>query len=144
MPLYTAAAATPAAITAAPIATLWAASGLLRVKEIGITCNAATASAITIYRATNTPVASTTLAGLPYNPSDSTGTGLLGTAWSTPPTISSLARMRSVQLPAAIGAGIIWQFNDLIVGVAGVTSLVLWNHSGVTNSILQLYVVWEE
>lgn len=145
MPLYSISAASPAALTVAPIATIWAAAGTrLKLKEIGVFCNAATASGVALYRPTNTPVASTTAVGQAYDTADVAGGGLLGTAWSTAPTVSAALSLRRVQLPAAIGAGVIWQFDNLIIGPAGTGSLVLWNFSGSTNSVLQVYAVWDE
>ena len=145
MALYSVSAPSTATVTVAPIATLWAGAGKrLRLKELGVFCNAATASAVALYRATNTPAASTTAVGQGYDTTDLAATGLLGTVWSTAPTVSALLGLRRVQLPAAIGAGVIWQFDDLVVGPAGTSSLVLWNHGGTTNSVLQIYAVWDE
>lgn len=145
MALYSISAASTATVTVAPIATLAAGAGArLRLLELGVFCNAATASAVALYRPTNTPVVTTSTAGQPYDVADLAATGLLGTAWSTAPTVTAANSLRRVQLPAAIGAGVIWQFDDLVVGPLGAGSLVLWNFSGATNSVLQIYAVWSE
>jgi hypothetical protein len=52
--------------------------------------------------------------------------------------------LRRIVLPAAIGAGVIWQFDRLIAGVLGTTSLVLWNFGGAAASALSLYIVCDD
>ena len=144
MGIYSVAAASTATTTGAPIATIRAgASSRIRLRELGVFCNAATASAVGLIRASNTATASTSVLGQAYDTGDPASIANLDTAWSAAPTIGT-AYMRRVQLPAAIGAGVIWQFDDLAVGPAGTASLVLWNFSGSTNSVLQIYAVWEE
>ena len=145
---YSAAVATPAPLTVAPYATIGAAAGLrTRIFEIGLFNNAATASAIGLYRATNTFVVTTSVVTQPeeeptINPAGST---IVGTAWSTAPTIGSNVAFRRAQLPAAIGAGIIWQFPEgMVIGPAGVLGLVVWNFGGTTAGVQQMYVVADD
>lgn len=145
---YSAGVLTPAAATVAPYATIAAAAALrTRIYEIGAFCNAATASSIGLYRATNTFVVTTsTLTQVEDEPTvNPAGTTIIGTAWSTAPTIGSNVPHRRAVLPAAIGAGVIWQFpQGLTVGPAGTLGLVVWNFGGSTASALNLYVVCDD
>lgn len=141
---YHGAVATPAAAAGAAYMTIWApASTRSRLLEIGVFCNAATASSIALTRPTNTPVATTTVVPLPADPSDGVGVTLLGTAWSTAPTVGTVFLRRAL-LPAAIGAGIIWQFPNLVFGVAGTGALVLWNYGAGAGSVLNVYCVTDD
>jgi hypothetical protein len=137
--------ATPAAAAGAAYMTIWApASTRSRLLEIGLFNNAATASSIGIYRPTNTPVATTTVVPVPADPSDGVGVTLLGTAWSTAPTIGTNVAIRRAVLPAAIGAGIIWQFPNMVFGVAGTGALVIWNFGAGAGSVLNVYCVTDD
>lgn len=141
---YSGSVATPAAAAGAAYMTIGAAASTrTRILEIGIFVNAATASSVGLFRPTNTPVATTTVVTVPDDPADAAGVTLLGTAWSTAPTVGTVALRRAV-MPAAIGAGIIWQFENLICGPLGTGALVLWNYSGATASVLQVYIVSDD
>jgi hypothetical protein len=148
MPRYTIGFVSTATTTGAPIATIEAPTRALRVLEIGLFCNAATASQASLLRNTNGSEASSTVtsAGQPHNPADVAGTGVVGTAWSAAPTITAASRMRKGQLPATIGAGLVWTFPDPLIIRNGTKTdyLVLWNESASTNSVLNGYVVWDE
>lgn len=148
MPRYSIGFVSGAATTGAPIATIEAPTRCLYVVEIGLFCNAATASAASLFRNTAGSEANSTAtsAGQPFNPADVAGTGVIGTAWSTAPTITAASRIRRGQLPATIGAGLIWTFPAPIVIRNGTKTdyLVLWNESGSTNSVLNGYVTWDE
>ncbi len=134
--------ATPAAAAGAAFATIAApAANRVRILEMGFFNNAATAGSIQLIRSNNTYVATTTTSPVPSDPADPAGTTLVGTAWSTAPTIQTVP-LRRIGLPASIAAGVIWQFEDMIVGPIGAgQSLVLWNFGAAIASVLQLYVV---
>ena len=139
---YGAAVTTPAAAAGAAFCTIAApASARVRITEIGLFLNAATATSAQLIRANNTYVATTTVSPVPEDPADPAGTSLIGTAWSTAPTIQTVP-LRRLVAPAAISAGVIWQFENLVVGPIGAgTALVLWNFGGATASALSVYVV---
>ena len=148
MPRYSIGFVSTATGTGAPIATIEAPTRQLRVWEIGVFCNAATASGVSLFRNTNGSEANSTATsvGQAFNPADVAGTGLIGTAWSAAPTITAASRMRRGQLPATIGAGLIWTFPEplLIRNATKADYLVLWNESAGTNSVLNGYVIWDE
>ena len=145
MPWYSVGQATVAAATGAAYATIHTGSSYkARIVEIGLACNAATASSVGLIRASNTPVASTSVLGQAEDPSDPASTVNFDTAWSTAPTIGS-NYLRRFGLPATIGAGIIWTWSPDKPLVLPVSSwLVLWNFGASTASVLQAYVKWLE
>lgn len=140
MSLFTLGIRTTVTTTGAAAAELRAASGFpFRVREIGITLAAATASTYGLGRPAAIGVTPTSpIVMLADNPMD-TGTTPPSTAvaWGTGPTVPTQF-LRRITLPATIGAGVIWTFgpNEFIVGpgnaAAGVASIVLWNSA--TNS----------
>ena len=148
MPRYSIGFVSGAAATGSPIATIEAPTRCLYVVEIGCFCNAATASSVSLFRNTASGEANSTATsvGQAFNPVNVAGTGLIGTAWSTAPTITTASRIRRAQLPATIGAGLIWTFPTPLVVRNGTKTdyLVLWNESGSTNSVLNGYVTWDE
>jgi len=148
MPRYSIGFVSTATGAGAPIATIEAPTRCLYVVEIGVFCNAATASGVSLLRNTASGEANSTAtsAGQPFNPADVAGTGVIGTAWSTAPTITAASRIRRGQLPATIGAGLIWTFPaPLAIRNATKTDyLVLWNESGSAISAMTGHVVWEE
>lgn len=145
MSWYTVGAATVAPATGAPYATIHTGSSYrAQIVEIGVACNAATASSLGLIRASNTPVATTSLLGQAENPADPASTVNFDTAWSTAPTIGS-NYLRRFGLPATVGAGVIWTWSPDKPLVIPISSwLVLWNFGGSTASILQAYVKWLE
>ena len=145
MAKYSISATTSAAATVAPFATIRAgSSSRVRLLELGIFNNAATASSVALYRATNTFVPTTSVLGQQYDTNDPASIANLDTAWSTAPTVTAASSLRRVSLPASIGAGVIWQFDNLVLGPAGTAGLVLWNFGASTASALNIYAVWEE
>lgn len=139
---------TSATASGAPIAAFRAPTRTSRIWEIGWSCNAATASGLTIYRNTASGYTATTStsAGQTTNPLWAAGTSVVDTAWSTAPTITAASRLRRGQLPASIGAQWVWTFRDgLWVRSATATdNVVLWNETGSAISVLNGYAVWEE
>jgi hypothetical protein len=149
MPFYELGFLTTATANAAAVAALRAPTNTIRLWELGFFCNAATASSITLFRNTNASYAASTstAAGIPVDIACShAGTGLIDTAWSAAPTITTASKLRRGGVPAAIGAGVVWTWrNGLIVRAATATdTLVLWNESGGAISVLNGYVTFEE
>jgi hypothetical protein len=145
MAVYSVGFASVAAATGAAYATIHTGANFrCSILEIGLSCNAATASSVQIMKPGNSPAASTSLLGLTENPADGASTVNVDTAWSTAPT-SSTNVYRKFTLPATIGAGVIWSWpadKPLIIPVS--TYLVLWNFGGSTGSVLNGYVKWVE
>ena len=119
-----------------------------RLVELGLACNAATVSNLSLFRNTNGSYAASTSssAGQQENPADANGTSLVDSAWSAAPTITAASRIRRFTLPATIGAGMIWYFqNGLWVRNGTATDiLVVWNEGASAGSALNGYCVWEE
>jgi hypothetical protein len=119
-----------------------------RIREIGLSCNAATASNVTLFRNTAAGYAASasTSVGQQLNPPDANGTSLVDTAWTTAPTITAASKLRRFVLPATIGAGLVWVFqNGLWVRNAVATDiLVIWNEGASAGSVLNAYIEWEE
>jgi len=119
-----------------------------KLLEIGLSCNAATASSVSLLRNTNASYAASasTAVGQPDLPTDPAGTSLVDTAWTAAPTVTVANRQRRFMLPATIGAGLIWVFqNGLWVrNGQAVDILVLWNEGAAAGSALNGYCCWEE
>jgi hypothetical protein len=120
------------------------------VREIGVTLTAATSSSVGLIRPTNTPVGTSTVTPIPEDPADAPATATLSpNTTTTPATIGANVFLRSIILPATIGAGIIWTWpgagsdKALVVGL-GTSSLVFWNFGAGAGSALDIYVVYEE
>lgn len=137
-----------AAAAGAPYAAFRAPTRNSKLREIGLSCNAATASNISLFRNTASGYTATTstAVGQQLNPPDANGTSLVDTAWSTAPTITAANRLRRFALPATIGAGLIWVFqNGLWVRSATATDIiVIWNEGASAGSILNGYAEFEE
>jgi hypothetical protein len=146
MAKYQVSVTTPAAAASAAFATIRAgASSRVRLLELGVFTNAATATSVALTRATNTFVPTTSIIGQPYDTGDPTSIANVDTAWSTAPTVTIANSLRRIALPATIGAGVIWTFDPMFaVGPAGVGGLVLWNFGSGAGSALNVYAVWEE
>lgn len=118
-----------------------AASGRGRIVELGITLAAATASTFGLGRPAAigvTPTSPVTL--LPEDPNDGAGVEQVALAWGTGPTIPT-AFLRRIQLPATIGAGIVWTWqNGLVIPVS--SSIILWNLSA--TGVADVYVITDE
>lgn len=139
---------TAAAAAGAAYAAVRAPTRNSKIREIGLSCNAATTSPITLYRNTNASYAASTStsAGQQLNPVDAAGTTLVDTAWTAAPTVTAASRIRRFQLPGTIGASMIWVFQaGLWVRNATATDiLVIWNEGGSAGSALNGYVEFEE
>lgn len=145
MPTFTVGASTPAAGSAASYATLnTTANRRAAIREIGISTAAATSSSVGLGTPANTPVATTTIVPNPHDAADAVSTALLGTAWSTAPTVPTVFD-RKFTLGAAVGAGVIWKLAlDERIVVAKSAWKVLWNFGVATASVLDCYVEYDE
>lgn len=145
MPYYSVGFATVAAASGAAYGTLHtSASYRALITEIGLACNAATASPVGLGVPANTPVATTSLLGQAENRGDPASTVNFDTAWSTAPTVPANF-LRKFGLPATIGAGLIWTWppdRPLVLAVS--QWIVLWNFGGSAGSVLNGYMKWLE
>lgn len=145
MAVYTLGFSSVAAAAGAAYATIHTPAGTrARILEIGLACNAATASPVGLIRPSNTPVATTSQLGQAEDPADGVSVTNIDTAWSTAPTVGTLF-LRKFGLPATIGAGLIWAWSDaspLVLNAS--TYLVLWNFGGAAGSVLNGYMKWRE
>src|ERR1035437_7168186 len=113
----------------------------IRLKEVGVFLNAATASTLGLGKPAAIGVTPTSpILGQTSN-GGAAAVGATAIAWGTPPTIPTQF-YRRIGLPAAIGNGIIWTFqgDGLLIPASG--SIVIWNLA--SNSIVTCYFVWEE
>jgi hypothetical protein len=139
---------TPAAAASAAYAAIRAPSRGMKLMEIGLSNNAATASNISLFRNTAATYAASTStsAGQADNPSMAAGTGLVDTAWTTAPTVTAASRLLRYTLPATIGAGLIWTFPEgiFILTATPTSHIVIWNEGAAAGSVLNGYAVWGE
>lgn len=142
---------TVAAAAGAPFCDLRTPSGnRVYIREIGVfVASQATpaVSGIGLIRPNAVGTASTTQAGASEDPSEPAASGtLVGTVWSSAPTIAGTpAYLRKATLPATVGVGIIWTWQEgkpLIVPIS--SSLIVWNFHSATANLLDVYFVWEE
>ncbi len=114
--------------------------GRVKLLEVGIFITAATGSDFGLGRPAAVGITPTTPVDfLPEDPNDvmPTGTVQTATAWGTGPTVPANF-LRRVQLPAQVGAGVIWTFpKGIVIPASG--NLVLWN-TGAT-AIANIYFV---
>ena len=112
------------------------------VMEVGINLGAATASTYGLGRSANTPTQSSTTLVQSEDPDRPAFVTTCAVTWSVAPTIPN-PFLRRVDLPATLGAGIIYTFpRGLILGAAG-PSLTQWNLA--TNSAdTNVHIVLDE
>lgn len=148
MPRYEIGFTTPAAAAGAAYCAFRAPARRSRLVELMLSCNAATASLVSLFRNTAAGYAASasTSVGQPTDPTDSPGTSLVDTAWTTPPTITAASRLRRHQLPATIGAGLLWTFQSgwWVRSAPPTDFLVVWNEGAGAGSVLNGYCAWEE
>ena len=141
---------TSGAAAASPICVLQntAATGgpRLRLKEFGLTTNAATLSQVGLVRSTSLGLVSgTPAAGQPTDDRDPTvPVGSIATGWTTPPSVGS-GFLREFVAAAVQGSGVVWTWpadRPLVVSPGG--GLVLFNFGSGFASALSAYAVWEE
>jgi hypothetical protein len=100
----------------------------LRIFELGIFTTTAVAGEVGLIRPSAVGATFTSTAtGSPEDPSSAAGVAVVDTVAGTAPTIGT-NYMRRIQLPATIGAGVIWTFpTGLVVPTSG--SIALWQLS---------------
>jgi hypothetical protein len=103
-----------------------------RLMELHIFLTAATASLFALGRPAAKGVTPTSPVAIqPDDPIEALN-ATVAVAWGTGPTVPAQF-LRSVQLPGAIGAGIIWTFgpNGIAIPATGVNTLIVWTLSAV-------------
>lgn len=120
----------------------------VRIREIGISTNAATLASIGLGHPANTPAPTTSALAQPNDPADGVSICNIDTAWSTAPTAPTIFQRRIV-LPATAGAGWIWTWPDdeplILDKTAGsAQQIVLWNFGAAAGPILSVYIVTKE
>lgn len=116
--------------------------GRARLLELGFTIAAATATTIGLgYPAAIGITPTTPVNFLTTDPNDVIASGVIQSAlaWGTGPTVPT-AFFARIALPATIGAGVIWTFQDPII-IPVSSSIILWNLAA--NSLLDAYAVIE-
>ena len=132
---YEAAVTKTTTAAAGPIATFVQPSGGRRssVLELGIFVVTAVAGEVGLGLPGNTPAGALTGTTVtPNDPSDETGTGVLVTSFATTQPTAPANFRRRVQLPAVIGAGIVWSWERGEVEIPVNTfnqGLLLWQIS---------------
>jgi hypothetical protein len=130
-----------------------ASTARLRIKEIGVNISVAPTTAPLFYlvRTTARGTQTTTLAGLPLDPSDPTPTGTLDSAWSVAATKAgtiATASLAAGGLAVTAGGMLIWTFYEfpLTVTTGAGNGLALVNSlaSGATTGTFNGYVKWDE
>jgi hypothetical protein len=113
-----------------------------RLLELGITLNAATASAFGFGRPAAIGLVPTSPVTVLAEDGGNTSAGVTTTAlaWGTQPTIPTNF-LRRVSLPATVGAGIIWTFPRGI-GVLKALTTTVWNLS--TVAAADIWIVVDE
>lgn len=142
MALYSLANLTTNVTTAnAALELIAASTDRVKVMEIGITQNAATATTIGLGRPAAVGITPTSpIALLSEENTTDVATSKTALAWGTGPTAPTNF-MRRIAFPATLGAGIVWSWkNGLVIPVSG--SLVLWNIVG--GSALNVWIVVDE
>lgn len=126
--IYEAATNKTTGAAAAPIALISTGTRRASILEIGVFATTAVAGEVGIGRPANTPATPTSVTVQASDPADEAGTTLLSNAWVTAPTVPGTA-MRRIQLPATIGAGVIWSWapGELMVPAASLAAgIVIW------------------
>jgi hypothetical protein len=144
MARYTAAANSTTTTTGTARIQLESPSGSkVRLVEIGLTIAAATASTYGLYRSATVGTGSTAIVPVPHDNLSGAATGVVETAWSAAPTISTNVPLRRITLPATAGSGFIWQFYDDPIVVPASGGILLWALSTVANN-QDFYIVFDE
>lgn len=145
---YEVAVASTLTAASVPFATLKAgATSRMHILEIGIFLTSAVASDIALARSATATTTPTMVLGQPVDPADIAGIGGIAIAWATIGTANSIS-LRRAQLPATIGAGIIWTWSamdPLIVPSPGATGeIMLVNRGAGVMGTCVIYVAFEE
>jgi hypothetical protein len=118
---------------AGPIVTIATGTRRCEVLELGIFATTAVAGEVGTGRPANTPAGALTgtlvQAG---DGSDEAGTTTNTTSWATTQPTAPTNPMRRIQLPAVIGAGIVWTWGPgelMIPASAAASAIVVWQFS---------------
>lgn len=116
-----------------------------KILEIGITIGGTSNSEIGLIRSNTVGTASTSVNGEKTDVASIASATVIGTAWSSAPTISGTPYIRQAYIGGTVGNGFIWTWSDrapLIVPVSA--SVLVWNTGAAQMSIVRGWVVWEE
>lgn len=123
---------------------LWCPTRRTIVREIGLSNPAATAGKVAIKRTTARGTNTTTVLGEAQDGSNEAATSTLDLTWSVDATVGG-NYLRRAHLPAAVGAGIVWQWwtnpGLYIPSGKGIAVVVPTAAAGIA---LEVWVVWEE
>lgn len=112
-----------------------------RIVEIGVFNTTAVAVAVAVCRATAT---GTQGAGLTEVCEDDDSHTIVATGFNTHTADATVgASIRQASLGAAIGSGVIWTFDDLVLDKATSSGIVITCPTG-TAQHLDFHIVWEE
>lgn len=129
--------------TTLPVGSLYASANVRAIiREIGIFNTTATAVAVKLARLTTAGTPGAGLTETPDNPAQPAATATAVDTHTVAPTAVDLGR-RAV-LAGAIGAGVIWTFEDGLYIPAGTANGVGILVATGTGQILDWYVAWEE
>jgi hypothetical protein len=106
-----------------------------------------TAPAFYLARSTAIGTATTTLAGLPFDPSDAAAVGTFDSVLSVAPTFTTTAWLGSGAMAVTAGGSVVWNFYNPIVVAASTSAglcIVNANASGATTGTFQCSVMWDE
>jgi hypothetical protein len=137
------------AATATPIIALRCpATERMALRELGVFLQAATATRLSLVRATVVSATPTgNFAGQAKNPLSPASASTLVTGWTTIPTAAGTP-FRRISLPAAIGAGFIWTWpadDPLYVGNGvAIGEICINNLVAVAPSLFDFYAIWED
>lgn len=113
----------------------------VRVFEIGLFATTAVTADVGLIRASTVGATFTSVTPQAEDASASAAVTLVDTAATTAPTIGT-NYLRRIQIPATIGAGIVWTFpRGLVIPISA--GLLLWNVTG-TGPALSGYFSYEE
>lgn len=131
---------------AGPIATLLTAAtpGRIEIREIGVFATTAVAGEVGTGRpAAAGSGAATGNLGQATDPNDVAGTATLVTSFATTQPTAPTIAMRRIQLPAVIGAGMVWVWapGDLVVAIS--SNFVVWQFSALAVTY-DVYMKWCE
>lgn len=149
MAVYTASGRTSATTAVAAMELRTASTDRVYVKEMGFfVAGVAGAYNFAIGRPAAigvTPTANTAIVPLPLDTGTPATTVTMAIAWGTAPTTpTNSVYLRRINLPATLGAGVIWTFQDPII-VPVSSSLVCFVLSTPTgSSFLDYYIVFDE
>lgn len=120
----------------------------IRIIKIGIAVAPTTAPSFYLSRVTARGTQTTTLAGQPFEPAETTAAGTVDSAWSGAPTFSTSLFMDRLGLATTAGGWIVWDFRDSPLIVPATTgaglAIVNANASGATTGTFQGSFTWDE